>query len=156
MIGKRCFAVLCAMAILGSMTVYASEGGTVLYDEDSGESLSVLLSESDEAWPTVAVPDAAQGLTVNAKGAVLMEQGSGEVLYEKGAREHLPIASVTKVMTLLLVMEAVEDGRLKWEDTVTCSAKAASMGGSQICRQTTPVPHWRNIYAAPSKHLSRR
>ena len=132
MIGKRCFAVLCAMAILGSMTVYASEGGTVLYDEDSGESLSVLLSESNEAWPTVAVPDAAQGLTVNAKGAVLMEQGSGEVLYEKGAREHLPIASVTKVMTLLLVMEAVEDGRLKWEDTVTCSAKAASMGGSQI------------------------
>ena len=120
------------MAIVGGVSVRASEGGTVLYDEDSGENLSALLSEDDTAWPTVAVPDAAQGLAVNAKGAVLMEQGNGAVLYEKGAREHLPIASVTKVMTLLLVMEAIEDGRLKWDESVTCSAKAASMGGSQI------------------------
>lgn len=130
---KRLVAVLCAVAMLcGGMTVSASGGGTVLYDEDSGENLSALLAEDDTAWPTVAVPDSAAGLTVNAKGAVLMEQGSGEVLYEQGAKEHLPIASVTKVMTLLLVMEAIEDGRLKWGDTVTCSAKAASMGGSQI------------------------
>lgn len=130
---KRSVAVLCAAALLcGGMTVRASEGGTVLYDEDSGENLSALLAEDDAAWPTLAVPDTAAGLTVNAKGAVLMEQGSGEVLYEKGAKEHLPIASVTKVMTLLLVMEAIEDGRLKWDETVTCSAKAASMGGSQI------------------------
>ncbi len=133
MIFKRSVAVLCATALLcGGMTVRASDGGTVLYDEDSGESLSALLAEDDAAWPTVAVPDSAAGLTVNAKGAVLMEQGSGEVLYEKGSKEHLPIASVTKVMTLLLVMEAIEGGRLKWDETVTCSAKAASMGGSQI------------------------
>ena len=130
---RRCFAVLCAAVLLcGGLTVRASEGGTVLYDEDSGENLSALLAEDDAAWPTLAVPDTAAGLTVNAKGAVLMEQGSGEVLYEKGARERLPIASVTKVMTLLLVMETLEDGRIKWDDPVTCSAKAASMGGSQI------------------------
>ncbi len=103
-----------------------------MYDEDSGENLSALLSEDDTAWPTVAVPDSATGLSVNAKGAVLMDQATGVVLYEKGAKEHLPIASVTKVMTLLLVMEAIENGRLTWEETVTCSAKAASMGGSQI------------------------
>ncbi|MBQ4612357.1 MAG: D-alanyl-D-alanine carboxypeptidase [Clostridia bacterium] len=112
------------------MPVYASEGGAVLYDESSGENLSDLLAQGDEAWPTVAVP--ASGLDIKAKGAVLMDQGSGTVLYEKGARERLPIASVTKVMTLLLVMEAIEDGRIKWDDPVTCSAKAASMGGSQI------------------------
>ena len=133
MLLKRLFAVLCAAVVLcGGLTVNASGGGTVLYDVDSGENLSALLSEDDAAWPTVAVPDSAAGLTVNAKGAVLMEQGSGTVLYEKNAKEHLPIASVTKVMTLLLVMEAIDSGRLKWEDTVTCSAKAASMGGSQI------------------------
>ncbi len=130
---KRSVAVLCAAVLLcGGMTVRASGGGTVLYDEDSGENLSALLAEDDAAWPTVAVPESAAGLTVSAKGAVLMEQGSGEVLYAKGEKEHLPIASVTKVMTLLLVMEAIEGGRLDWDETVTCSAKAASMGGSQI------------------------
>ena len=133
MLLKRLIAVLCAAVVLcGGLTVNASGGGTVLYDVDSGENLSALLGEDDAAWPTVAVPDSAAGLTVNAKGAVLMEQGSGEVLYEKGSKEHLPIASVTKVMTLLLVMEAIEGGRLKWDETVSCSAKAASMGGSQI------------------------
>ena len=133
MLIKRLIAALCAAVVLcGGLTANASGGGTVLYDEDGGENLSALLNEDDTAWPTVAVPDSAAGLTVNAKGAVLLEQDSGTVLYEKNAKEHLPIASVTKVMTLLLVMEAIEDGRLKWDDTVTCSAKAASMGGSQI------------------------
>ena len=121
---------LCAAVMLCGTPVYASEGGTVLYDEDSGESLSSLLAEGDDAWPTVAAPST--GLDIKAKGAVLMEQGSGMVLYEKGAHERLPIASVTKVMTLLLVMEAIEEGRIKWDDSVTCSATAASMGGSQI------------------------
>ena len=133
MMRKRIVAVLCAMTMLcGGITAHASAGGTVLYDEESGENLSALLAEDDAAWPTVAVPDTSSGLVINAKGAVLMEQVSGQMLYEKGAKVHLPIASVTKVMTLLLVMEALEDGRIKWADPVTCSAKAASMGGSQI------------------------
>ena len=125
--------MLCAAVLFGGgTTVRAADGSMVLYDEDGGESLSALLAEDDTVWPTMAVPSEATGLSVNAKGAVLMEQGSGEVLYEKGAKEHLPIASVTKVMTLLLVMEALEDGRITWEEPVSCSAKAASMGGSQI------------------------
>lgn len=66
-----------------------------------------------------------------ASGAILMEAESGEVLFESNADERLPIASVTKVMTLLLTVEAVEEGRLKLDDTVTVSENAASMGGSQ-------------------------
>ncbi len=66
------------------------------------------------------------------KGAVLMEASTGRVLYEMNANEALPPASVTKIMTLLLVMEAIEAGTLHWEDAVTASAHAASMGGSQI------------------------
>lgn len=64
--------------------------------------------------------------------AVLMEARTGKILYEKNAEKALPPASVTKVMTLLLVMEAVESGKVRWEDHVTVSERAASMGGSQI------------------------
>ena len=69
---------------------------------------------------------------LNCKSAVLMEASTGRVLYEKNADEALPPASVTKIMTLLLVMEAIDSGVLKWDDTVTASAHASSMGGSQI------------------------
>ena len=61
-----------------------------------------------------------------------MEKTTGEVLYEDNADEKLRPASVTKVMTLLLVMEALEDGRIGWDDMVTTSAAAAAKGGSQI------------------------
>ncbi len=69
---------------------------------------------------------------LNCRSAILMEAETGRVLYEKNADEALPPASVTKIMTLLLVMEAIDSGSLGWEDTVTASAYATSMGGSQI------------------------
>ena len=69
---------------------------------------------------------------VDALSAVLMEAGTGEILYAKNADQPLPPASVTKVMTLLLVMEAVDSGQLSLADTVTVSEYAASMGGSQV------------------------
>ena len=70
--------------------------------------------------------------TLDCVSAILMEASTGEVLYEMNAEESLPPASVTKVMTLLLVMEAIEDGRISYTDSVSTSERAASMGGSQI------------------------
>lgn len=72
------------------------------------------------------------GLDVRAKSAVLMDVATGTVLYEQNAHEELPPASVTKVMTMLLALEAVERGQFSLEDTVTISERAASMGGSQM------------------------
>jgi len=66
------------------------------------------------------------------KSALLMDAATGTVLYEQNADEALPPASVTKIMTLLLVMEAMDEGRFTWQDTVTASAHAAAMGGSQV------------------------
>ena len=66
------------------------------------------------------------------KSAILMDAETGEVLYAQNADEALPPASVTKVMTLLLVMEAIEAGRVRLTDMVRVSANAASMGGSQV------------------------
>ena len=74
----------------------------------------------------------AQDLAAEAPSAVLMEAATGTVIYEKNAHERLAPASVTKVMTLLLVMEALEDGKISWDDTITASEAAAGKGGSQI------------------------
>ncbi|MCD8036087.1 MAG: D-alanyl-D-alanine carboxypeptidase [Clostridiales bacterium] len=71
-------------------------------------------------------------LGLTAQSAILMEASTGDILYEQNSDEMLPPASVTKVMTLLLIYEAVEDGKIKWDDKVTVSAHAASMGGSQV------------------------
>ena len=70
--------------------------------------------------------------TVDAPAVLLMEKETGTILYEKNSHEKREPASVTKVMTLLLVMEAIDSGKLKYDDTVTVSAHAASMGGSQV------------------------
>ena len=69
---------------------------------------------------------------ISAPGAVLMDADSGKILYEKNAHEQRPCASITKVMTLTLVMEALDSGKISLDDTVTASAHAASMGGSDI------------------------
>ena len=69
---------------------------------------------------------------VAAKSAVLMDAATGKVLYEQNAHEALAPASVTKVMTMLLIMEAIDSGKLSWQDTVTASEAAAAKGGSQI------------------------
>ncbi|NLW66127.1 MAG: D-alanyl-D-alanine carboxypeptidase [Clostridiales bacterium] len=71
-------------------------------------------------------------ISIPVPSALLMEKSSGEVIYAKNAYEHLTPASITKIMTLLLVMEEIEAGRLTEQDLVTCSSHAASMGGSQI------------------------
>lgn len=74
----------------------------------------------------------AEELAPNAKSAILIEASTGQVLYEKNADEALAPASMTKIMTLLLTMEAIEKGQLALEDKVPVSENAAGMGGSQV------------------------
>jgi len=71
-------------------------------------------------------------LDVPGKSALLMDMATGTVLYEKNAHEKLAPASVTKVMTMLLIMEAIDSGKIKWDDMVITSEAAAAKGGSQI------------------------
>ena len=66
------------------------------------------------------------------KSALLMDAATGTVLYESNAHEALAPASVTKVMTMLLIMEAIDSGRIGWTDSVTASEAAAAKGGSQV------------------------
>ena len=81
------------------------------------------------ALPVTAL---AEGITPDAKSFVLMDANSGTVLAENNADEQLPCASVVKTMTMLLLFDAVENGRITLEDTVTISEHAAAMGGTQV------------------------
>ena len=71
-------------------------------------------------------------ISISAPSAILIEAETGQILFEKDSHKQLPPASVTKIMTMLLVIEAVDSGQIKMEDMVRCSEFAASMGGSQV------------------------
>lgn len=95
--------------------------------------MTVLLGGTmGSAEPSTQVDTEVSTQLVQAKSGILMEAKTGEVLYEWNPDEPLQIASVTKTMTMLLIMEALDSGKIKKEDTVTVSETAASMGGSQV------------------------
>ena len=77
-------------------------------------------------FPAGAAPE------ITVPSALLMDQATGTVLFEHNADERRAPASVTKVMTMLLIIEAVEEGKLSWQDSISVSAEAAGMGGSQV------------------------
>ena len=68
----------------------------------------------------------------NAKSAILIEQSTGQILFEKNSHEKIPPASMTKMMSLLLIMESIDTGKIKLDDKVSVSKNASNMGGSQI------------------------
>ena len=88
-----------------------------------------------ESYETGEVPAAAKindKIELEAKSAILIEQTTGKVLYEENADEQLPPASITKIMSLLLIVEEIEAGNLALDSIIQCTEHAASMGGSQI------------------------
>jgi D-alanyl-D-alanine carboxypeptidase (penicillin-binding protein 5/6) len=92
---------------------------------------SVSFAQS-EAKPKAETQKSKLNLVDQASSAVLLEQDTGKVLYDKNSNEKLPPASMTKIMTMLLIMEEIEKGKLSLKDKVRASEYAASMGGSQI------------------------
>ena len=91
-----------------------------------------LLALSLLLLPAQAVTTAAGAPEIEGQSALLMEKETGDILYEKNAHDRLEPASVTKIMTLLLTMEAIDAGALTFDETVQVSARAAGMGGSQV------------------------
>ncbi|MBW7473513.1 D-alanyl-D-alanine carboxypeptidase [Paenibacillus oenotherae] len=99
--------------------------------------IAILLLAPSTAWS--AGEKRAEGeaavqseLAPSSRSAILMDADSGTIIYEKSSHDRLPPASITKVMTMLLIMEALDEGRIKLTDKVSTSEYAASMGGSQI------------------------
>ena len=93
--------------------------------------------ETYEEWTTEVFSD--EGINVDAKSALLIEPKSGKILYEKNPDEKFAPASVTKIMTMLLTMEAVDSGKITLQDKVTCSENAKKMGGSTMLLDTGEI-----------------
>lgn len=109
----------------------------VMADDDSLYVWSEI--SSPEAITTSTALDSKTGnfLNLTCGGAILMEQSTGTIIYEHNSHEKLRPASVTKIMTILLIMEALDNGTISLDDKVPCSEEAAKMGGSQIWLDTT-------------------
>lgn len=93
-------------------------------------------SETDEIEKANSEALGENFLNIESESCVLIEQTTGKVLYEKNSHEQLRPASVTKIMTILLTMEAIDSGKISLEDKVPCSENASKMGGSQIWLDT--------------------
>ncbi len=87
---------------------------------------------SENSIETAATEGKSDFLELSCESAILIEQNSGNIIYEKDVHKKLRPASVTKIMTILLIMEALEDGKITYDTKITCSEAASKMGGSQI------------------------
>ena len=129
---RRNLALLCAGVVCFWLFALAfgtaQDSGLRWVEAPAAAQTAVAGEEMQPAALTAAQPD----LTLNCRAVCLIDQDTGTVLYEKNADQQMPIASITKVMTLLLTFEAVHDGRLTMDTPVPVSEHAYHMGGSQI------------------------
>lgn len=127
---KRIFTFILALSFILPVSVYADVSQrNINYDNIVTEYYSDDIY--DDIIETVAIPMASVP-EINAKSAILMEASTGKVIYNKDENQKLPPASITKIMTMLLIVEAIESKKVSFYDKVTASEHAASMGGSQI------------------------
>lgn len=116
---------LIVLIISTTMTVFATDEIYVWSNQSSTVSTSANLDNSN-------TEKTGNFLNLTCGSAILMEQNTGKILYEHNVHEKLKPASVTKIMSILLIMESLDSGKITLQDKVPCTEKAASMGGSQI------------------------
>ena len=125
--------VLLILAIMMFYTTYSYanyEG--YLWSNPANAAISVSNNISEEYTNNTSNP-----LKLDCGSAILIEQNTGKILYSYNMHEKLKPASVTKIMSILLIMEAIQQGKLTYDTKIPCSENAASMGGSQIWLDTT-------------------
>ncbi len=112
---KKIIILLICFLILFPMTIRAEETTDTNVEENNGTNVS---------------------LAQNAKSAILIDASTGQILFEKNSHEKLAPASMTKIMSMLVIVESIEKGIIHWDDMVTASSNASGMGGSQILLET--------------------
>lgn len=125
---KRLLSVCMVFLLVVELLLYS---GKVFVVQAEGVASSLSSEELRETAAMIAA-DTSPDLGVTAKAAVLMEADTGTIIYEKNATEQLSPASITKIMTLILIFDAIDSGQITLQDEVTTSAYAKSMGGSQV------------------------
>lgn len=107
--------------------------------------LAVLASDVDATSPTVSQTEDTTQLIANAKSGMLIEASTRKILFEKNSHEQMAVASMTKMMAQILILEAIENGNLSWDEQITVSSNAAGMGGSQIWLEPNEVMSVRDL-----------
>lgn len=119
-------------ALCGVITAVLLTAGGFMGIQNFMPQERVLTIVEDSSPVSKAVPVSGNEMKIKAKSAILIDGSSGKVLFAQNEKKHLPPASVTKVMTLLLIMEECQSGKIDLDDKVTISDRAAGMGGSQM------------------------
>ena len=122
--------IIYMILLMSGISMAESYEWTLINNMDSVETNAI--TEGGNSIAENADKIAKDKQNLQCESAILIEQNSGQILYEKNMHEQLRPASVTKVMTVLLIFEALESRQISLEDKVPCSENAASMGGSQI------------------------
>lgn len=105
-------------------------------------------TEASDSVNKETTQDSDDGLLTDGKSAILIEASTGKILYQKNAHDRYAPASMTKIMSMILIMEEIEKGKLKWTDTLVASEYAASMGGSQIFLQPNEKMSVKDLFKA--------
>lgn len=153
---KICFFIICMFLFIpfvfanvssknGYVKVTKTKDENVIETEDNCEDESCNDKNINKETDTETLND---GLLNDGKSAILIEASTGKILYEKNSHERYAPASMTKIMSMILIMEAIENGKLKWNDTLVASEYAASMGGSQIFLQPNEKMSVKDLFKA--------
>ncbi len=143
---KICFFVVCFLVIIPILSAkeyelnVSKEKTTTSQREGNIEETTTNQKDKEES----SAPD----LLTDGKSAILIEATTGKILYEKNSHERYAPASMTKIMSMILIIENIEKGKLKWNDTLVTSEHAASMGGSQIFLQPNEKMSVKDLFKA--------
>lgn len=135
---KICLFIVCLflfIPIIGAVTTTNSSTTTTTESNQICNSSQEECTNEDKVSKETEEKSNDDGLLTDGKSAILIEATTGKILYEKNSHDRYAPASMTKIMSMILVMEAIEKGKLKWTDMLVTSEHAASMGGSQIFLQ---------------------
>lgn len=136
LLNKKCIKIVSCILIIVTVFMFsivlATDDSIYVWSNGSEPLSTQTNANSTDSVTSVTNAEANNSLNLESGGAILIEQYSGQVLYEHNAHEKLRPASVTKVMSILLIMEALDSGQISLTDKVPCTEDAAAMGGSQI------------------------
>lgn len=158
---KICFLIICFLVLVpvlyaSEVTISTSDSTTEKKTTTSidkttttnQENTGNALEEADNNTSKDTTKTEDYGLIKDGKSAILIEASTGKVLYEKNAHDRYAPASMTKIMSMILFMEEIEKGKLKWNDTLVASEHASSMGGSQIFLQPNEKMTVKDLFKA--------
>lgn len=154
---KICLFIVCLFLFIPLVSAITTDNGndvttttkeeTTTNSEQSCVGEECEVSNEDESNESTD-DDSSDGLLSDGKSAILIEASTGEILYEKNAHDRYAPASMTKIMSMILIMEEIENGNLKWDEVLVASEYAASMGGSQIFLQPNEKMSVKDLFKA--------